>query len=110
MRISDWSSDVCSSDLFRLNSNISASDKVNFAFDVSGNTTKTLQPSYGGANASNDILYTPPIYSPKYTDGRWGVSSNGRNPKALINDAGTEKIKSDEIFLNRSEEHTSELQ
>lgn len=85
---------------FRLNSNISASDRVNFAFDVSGNTTKTVQPSYGGANASNDILYTPPIYAPKYSDGRWGVSSNGRNPKALINDAGTEEIKEDEIFLN----------
>lgn len=85
---------------FRVNSSLKASEKLNFAFDIAGEKSKYLSPTYSANSASQDILFTPPIFTPKYTDGRWGATSNGKNPKALVAEGGTTNQKVDELVLN----------
>ena len=85
---------------FRLNSSMKVSKSFEFNVDVEGGRKNTTASSYDAQTAARDIQITPPIYAPKYSDGRWGTSSNGKNPKAQIMDAGTTTGKVDHFNLN----------
>src|SRR3546814_7366706 len=113
MRISDWSSDVCSSDLFNVNKN----DLVAVVADKTG-------LSKADATKSVDCVFDAITDSLKTGDevrlvgfGTFTVSqraaSEGRNPRTgeriQIPASKRPKFKAGK-GLKRSEEHTSELQ
>src|SRR3546814_6702531 len=93
MRISDWSSDVCSSDLYGI---VKQSGGYIFADSVPGK----------GATFT--------IYLPVHAAGTAAVAAPRQEPKGDLWGSGTVLLVEDEDMVRavaeRSEEHTSELQ
>src|SRR3546814_6759853 len=109
MRISDWSSDVCSSDLrdtsdvaFGLQFGAGRFFTRNFSLDAEFNY---MNPQKN----NNDLLFTNYGAS---LDGRYHFIQDGRswNPYLLLGAGLLHHAEEFELISNRSEEHTSELQ
>src|SRR3546814_19577413 len=105
MRISDWSSDVCSSDLIidntgfkrftiRNNVDITFSNKLSGRIDLQYVNPITHAPSMGVENVfqwANGL----PANQPGINDnGCWGVGWNGSNPISAIRSGGRRVSKS----------------
>src|SRR3546814_3301079 len=104
MRISDWSSDVCSSDLFALNPNLhilvahGAYDPVG-GCSIDAEHGRHLPPAYAGKIAFRCYLSGHAIY-------------RDAGPRAQFADdmrALARDVLDAPAFRPRSEEHTSEL-
>src|SRR3546814_8967411 len=97
MRISDWSSDVCSSDLFAPNLSFFFSNGMDPEYTVIGRVARrisavAMKNRYGGNERSQKLKYH--------------VQTSGRSlhaPEMNFNNIRT-------TLQARSEEHTSELQ
>src|SRR3546814_8806131 len=105
MRISDWSSDVCSSDLFvtggngqsRLQGGAQDSRSVNIFIDGVGQKDYVLKNGVTGQDSTQGTPF------PQLAVGEYRVLSS--NYKAEF-----DQVSSVAITAVRSEEHTSELQ
>ena len=74
---------------FRLNSDLKASEKVDFRVDLRGNDNFVYQPSVGAAQIfflTNGRI--PRNQEGLLSDGRYGQGWNGENPISLANDGG----------------------
>src|SRR3546814_7106716 len=106
MRTSDWSSDVCSSDLLELSPDPSR-DVILIAFRLTGKDVKLyalLAPHLGGSGLHNNARADPELLA--WTDG---------NALHLAADCGFSRTSAGYVghsdgWQDRSEEHTSELQ
>src|SRR3546814_8967855 len=99
MRISDWSSDVCSSDLFT-NSASEATTLYNSAGEATENSASYATPLAGG-DANVAVGTKSEIGGSVYADG---------DKTATVSNAGMIEGSVIADTLHRSEEHTSELQ
>src|SRR3546814_2531919 len=108
MRISDWSSDVCSSNLSALNQNCSADNK-GLSMNVS---QRELETTPQGNRSIDDIARLDPRIN--VTDQGDGSISMAGLPNRFNNISVDGISQGDPFGLNanglRSEEHTSELQ
>src|SRR3546814_9060180 len=99
MRISDWSSDVCSSDLSEKVELIDSSGQLSVTLDSSGG--KIVVRAGGGdveIVADGKLTMTAPE-----------IEMNAQNGITMNGGTGV-TVSAAQIELNRSEEHTSELQ
>src|SRR3546814_10063073 len=106
LRISDWSSDVCSSDLGSLTSDKANPRAALYRLDPDG----SLSEIFGGVTTSNGAAFSP--------DGR--IFYHADTPTHAVRvydvDAAAGTLSDGRIFhqfahgAGRSEEHTSELQ
>lgn len=74
---------------FRINSDLRASEKINFRIDLRGNDNFVYQPSVGAAQIfflTNGRI--PRNQEGLLSDGRYGQGWNGENPISLANDGG----------------------
>src|SRR3546814_7194485 len=102
MRISDWSSDVCSSDLVPPHSDHSLSkvSTILLTATISFSSTVSLYPSR---------VWTP-IWSPTRYAAWTGLSASTRYSSTLHSPLRSTDTRYLAITRPRSEEHTSELQ
>src|SRR3546814_10440016 len=121
MRISDWSSDVCCSDLSKLSPNLQifpAPDVINAALALSDPAT-ALNPfrTIGGPFAPPDVIRA--FFLPENGGGRfadfgnalWGVNGYVKGPLFQVPAGQVAGLLGAEYQREkRSEEHTSELQ
>src|SRR3546814_9272516 len=100
MRISDWSSDVCSSDLERFGQK--AGDKLPRAVAARG-------CSPGDGTEHPDPHHVPPsMISSRPSSARSPSAGEAGSPSAIVESSGRKPVTS--TGSGRSEEHTSELQ
>src|SRR3546814_3112569 len=96
MRISDWSSDVCSSDLQHL------ADALEFYFSQSEQLPTLLRLAYDGTHVRGLMLQRLPLGENNSSEDNW------QHVSVLF-----KTLQEDELAATpglRSEEHTSELQ
>src|SRR3546814_5484649 len=108
MRISDWSSDVCSSDLLAEESGAQGKSRFTWVIDPLDGTSNFLRgmPHFCVSIAQMDG--NEPIHAVIYDPLRNELFTATRGGGAQLNE---KKIRvSERLDLNRSEEHTSELQ
>src|SRR3546814_7297467 len=120
MRISDWSSDVCSSDLGRvaiafagLERDAPAPVEVEHAHDQDEHAAQGAQPRRGpGIGAEergrDDVLDLRRARQRVHGEGE-GAQRDGARDQALGDVALAEQLRGERIHRERSEEHTSEL-
>src|SRR3546814_10079405 len=105
MRISDWSSDVCSSDLGRWCSRTAAwSERPGLDHRCIGNGSPVAPPA-GGVRVAERV--TERATNLPRSGGEWNRQAVRLPPfSRLLQDNGENHVS----FMTRSEEHTSELQ
>src|SRR3546814_4724984 len=117
MRISDWSSDVCSSDLWRwptegqLVGTYRAGDPTRQGIDIAGTGGQPVRAAAGGVvvYSGSGLVGYGELVIVKHDD-EW-LSAYGHNRARLVNEG--QVVKAGEQIAEmgrRSEEHTSELQ
>ncbi|OIN60901.1 SusC/RagA family TonB-linked outer membrane protein [Arsenicibacter rosenii] len=74
--------------LFRVNNDLQINDKLAVNLDVAYKRTGTLSPV---TNPVYEARVMPPIYDDVYTDGRYALGKDGRNPLAQLNEGGTNR-------------------
>lgn len=77
----------------RLNTDINATEKLDFKFDVNLIKTKEMSPSQGIGRILTDIYRVPAVYVSRYSHGGWGPAFNLHNPIAYIHDGGSTKLE-----------------
>src|SRR3546814_5206127 len=103
MRISDWSSDVCSSDLTELTKAL-----ANFLFDSEEHMIRIDMSEFMEKHSVARLIGAPPGYV-GYEEGGYLTEAVRRKPYSVVLLDEIEKAHPD-VFNVRSEEHTSELQ
>src|SRR3546814_1501174 len=103
MRISDWSSDVCSSDLNSLDALVDLQDKGLF---VAQSQLDALRAIEAGINGVGNLLYRTNAPS----GGPTPFNMPAQNDQVLGSFLGHVADGKYDLLNNRSEEHTSELQ
>src|SRR3546814_8160596 len=99
MRISDWSSDVCSSDLFKISD--VAEDLVTPILDFPVRIDRnSLTLGYAG-------VYSSFLLFARRAEAKYGISA-----REILLELGRQKMVGgqEDMIEDRSEEHTSELQ
>src|SRR3546814_1400203 len=100
MRISDWSSDVCSSDLADGAGVLQVGDNNNAAISQAGDVGGSLAVQLGDGNLASSVQTAT-------SNSAWSaIVQNGDLNTAGVTQSGTDDTSS----VERSEEHTSELQ
>lgn len=75
----------------RINTDLKASDKVSFGFDLNLRRSVRNQPSAGLTYAVREAFRDPPIYASQYSDGTWGPGWSGQNAVATVHDGGVDE-------------------
>lgn len=83
----------------RLNTDIRASDRVDFSLDLNMQRRDRDAGSAGSYNIRRNAYRIPPIYPSQYAHGGWAVGWNNDNPVAFANDGG---VDNREIYELRS--------
>lgn len=73
---------------FRINSDVQATNELNFNMDVNISRLEQTNPSQGISRIITDIYRIPAVYTSKYSHGGWGPAFNLNNPVAYIHDGG----------------------
>src|SRR3546814_9089183 len=108
MRISDWSSDVCSSDLGRLVRREAEQGQNRAALLVELGFGGTRLDTFG-----NRLIATGLTLDPQVPQGRAGDGMGDHEPQChagMIGQHGARGGMAMQVDIGRSEEHTSELQ
>ncbi|WP_266364093.1 SusC/RagA family TonB-linked outer membrane protein [Tellurirhabdus rosea] len=74
--------------LFRVNNDLQINPKLGVNLDVAYKRTNTLSPVI---NPIYEARVMPPIYDDFYSDGRYALAKDGRNPIAQLNEGGTSR-------------------
>ncbi|RIV19076.1 TonB-dependent receptor [Fibrisoma montanum] len=72
--------------LFRVNNDLQINTKLGVNLDVAYKRTNTVAPV---VNPIYEARVMPPIYDNFYSDGRYALAKDGRNPIAQLNEGGT---------------------
>src|SRR3546814_1679129 len=95
MRISDWSSDVCSSDLNELGRNMSI-EELSTPTDLRSNATKTVAAALNGILADSYALYL------KTKNFHWHVSGpHFRDYHLMLDDHATQILATTDLIAER---------
>ncbi|PQA56854.1 SusC/RagA family TonB-linked outer membrane protein [Siphonobacter curvatus] len=72
--------------LLRVNNDLQVNSKLGITLDVTYKRTKSLSPV---VNPLYEARLMPPIFDDYYSDGRYALGKDGRNPIAQLNEGGT---------------------
>lgn len=76
----------------RFNSDLVASEKLDFNFDINFSQSRSTEPAQGLTNITQQAFRIPPIYFVRHSDGSWGDGWNGQNPIAFSEDGGLNAV------------------
>ncbi len=74
--------------LFRVNNDLQINSKLAVNLDVAYKRTGTVNPV---TNPIYEARVMPPVYDDFYSDGRYALGKDGRNPIAQLNEGGTNR-------------------
>ena len=75
----------------RLNTDVTASERLDFTFDVNVVREDQLEPTAGFGATLQDTYRVPPVFADRYSHGGWGPGWNLFNPLANIHDGGMDR-------------------